>query len=157
MDWLCWTLASLFKWEAVTAIATIAGAIAVLFQLHWLRQQIKLQNYADYTKRYAEIVLHFPEDVNQGDFKLSKRSKDYNQTMRYMRAYFDLCFEEWDLKRRQLIDLETWKIWEGGMITAFAKGAFQQAWKVIKDSNTEYCSEFENFVNFKMNIQSQGV
>lgn len=146
MGWLCWTFASLFKWEAVTAIATILGVLAVFFQLKGLRQQIKLQNYADYTKRYAEIVLHFPEDVNSQDFKLDKRHKDYSQIMRYMRAYFDLCFEEWDLNRRKLIDLNAWKVWEGGMKTAFRKSAFQQAWKIIRDSDTEYGSEFEKFV-----------
>ena len=118
----------------------------VFYQLQSLRQQIKLQGYADYTKRYAEIVLHFPEDVNSKDFKLNKRHKDYSQTMRYMRAYFDLCFEEWNLNQRKLIDLDAWKVWGGGMKTAFGKSAFQQAWKIIIDSNTEYGLEFESFV-----------
>ena len=146
MSWLCWAIAPQLKWEAVTAIATIAGAAAVLLQLHWLRQQIKLQNYADYTKRYAEIVLHFPEDINSRSFKLRKRRKDYDQTMRYMRAYADLCFEEWDLNRRRLIDDKAWKVWEGGIKTAFRKTAFQQAWKTLKDSDTEYGSDFEKFI-----------
>ncbi len=144
---MCWIADSLFKWEALTALATVAASLIILRQLTVLNKQVKLQQYADYTKRYQEIALNFPENINDPKFKLSKQRKDeYDKTMRYMRAYFDLCYEEWDLNRNKLIDLNAWSVWEGGMKTAFRKQAFQQAWKIIIDSDTEYDKEFESFV-----------
>jgi hypothetical protein len=147
MSYVCWIAEGLFSWEALTALGTVAATGVIFWQLRVLNRQVKLQQYVDYTKRYQEIALNFPENVNDPKFKLGKRPIDeYNKTMRYMRAYFDLCYEEWDLNRRRLIDLNAWKVWEGGMKTAFGKTAFQQAWKIIKDSNTEYGPEFESFV-----------
>ena len=75
--------------SAATALATGAGVVVVYFQLRKLSQQITLQNFSDYTKRYQRIILHFPEDVNVSDFVLKGRA-DYDQTMRYMRAYLIL-------------------------------------------------------------------
>ncbi len=134
-------------WDALTAVATTGGAIFVVLQLRSLRKQINLQNYSDYTKRYQEIILNFPENVNSPDFKLSSLNKDSrDKTMRYMRAYFDLCFEEWDLNNRRLIDKSSWKVWEGGIKTALSKTAFKQAWKVINESGTKYGDGFDSFV-----------
>jgi hypothetical protein len=141
-------------WEAVTALATCAAAFVVWKQLGSLTEQLKiqsaqlkLQHYTEYTKRYKSIVLALPEDINDPSFKLSKRRKDYSTTMRHMRAYFDLCFEEWDLHRRKLIDQESWSVWKGGIETAMSKTAFKQAWNISQSSNTDYGSDFENFID----------
>jgi hypothetical protein len=66
--------------------------------------------------------------------------------MRYMRAYFDLCFEEWDLNRKTLIDANFWSVWKAGMEFAFSKPAFQQAWMIIK-LDASFGREFEAFVD----------
>lgn len=141
-----WEVVARVGWEGLTALATVAGAGIVVWQLHFLRKQVTLQNYSDYTKRYQEIVLNFPEDINDKKFILNKVRPDYYKTMRYMRSYFDLCFEEWDLHRRKLIDDRAWDVWEGGIRTAMEKPAFQQAWKIVKESGTEYGEEFETFI-----------
>lgn len=145
-QWLCEIIKLSVIWDALTAVATTGGAIFVVLQLGSLRKQINLQNYSDYTKRYQEIVLNFPENVNSPDFKLSSLNKgSRDKTMRYMRAYFDLCFEEWDLNNRRLIDKNSWKVWEGGTKTALSKTAFKQAWKVIRESGTKYGDGFDSF------------
>jgi hypothetical protein len=117
----------------------------VYFQLRKLSQQITLQNFSDYTKRYQSIILHFPEDVNVSDFVLKGRA-DYDQTMRYMRAYFDLSFEEWDLHRNKLIDLKIWSVWRSGIATALSKPSFQQAWQIVK-ADTRFGPDFEAFMD----------
>ncbi len=66
--------------------------------------------------------------------------------MRYMRAYFDLSFEEWHLNQRKLIDAETWKVWESGIKTALSKTAFSKAWLEIK-KDTNFGQEFEKLIN----------
>ncbi len=127
------------------AIATAIGVFVVWRQTGKLTQQITLQNYSDYTKRYQEIILNFPEDVNDSSFNLHGHT-DYKKTMRYMRAYFDLCFEEWNLHSRKLIDHETWSVWSDGIKTSLSKPAFVQAWSVVSNSS-RYGKEFSNFIS----------
>jgi hypothetical protein len=117
--------------EVGNLIATGAALVAIaalIYQSISTRKQIKLQNFIEYTKRYQEIVLNFPEGINRKDFVISKLPDDQQcRTMRYMRAYVDLCFEEYTLHERGFIDNDLWSIWEGGMKTAFSKPAFQEA------------------------------
>ena len=82
--------------------------------------------FPDYTKRYQEIILDFPENVNRPDFELAN-VPDRDKTMRYMRAYFDLCFEEFYLNKEGLIDSKIWQVWRSGITFAFSKAAFGQA------------------------------
>ena len=131
-----------------SAIATIIGVGVALFinsqQIRKMSNQLIVQQFSDYTKRYQEIILHFPENINEVSFDFAT-TLDKNTTMRYMRAYFDLCYEEWYLSQRNLIDVETWGIWKGGMKTAIKKTAFFTAWSSIK-RDTNYGKQFENFL-----------
>ena len=65
--------------------------------------------------------------------------------MRYMRAYFDLSYEEWFLQRKGLIDARFWGVWRVGIKTAMSKPAFKQAWEIIK-SDGRFGKEFEDFI-----------
>ena len=131
--------------DTVTAVIAAVGLFFIWRQLNLQNNQLRLQNYSEYTRRYAEIVLKLPEDVNSSEFELDGR-KDYDSTMRLMRAFFDLCFEEWDLHNRNLIDDGDWNIWNSGISTAMDRPAFIQAWaKVTK--TTRYGSKFDNFIN----------
>lgn len=128
-----------------TALVTVCGVWVVWHQTGKISKQLTLQNFSDYTKRYQEIILHFPEDVNEPAFILVGR-EDYKNTMRYMRAYFDICYEEWYLHSRGLMDDQTWSVWRAGIKTAFSKPAFRQAWGIVsKDS--EFGAEFEHFIS----------
>jgi hypothetical protein len=137
-DWI--SLAS----ATATFLGVVVALLAIWWQLSSLKKQMTLQHFSDYTKRYQEIVQRFPEDINEQAFQLVGR-KDYDQTMRAMRTYFDLCFEEWYLHKRQFIDSRVWEIWRDGMKTALSKAAFKQAWSKIQ-SDTKYGTEFESFV-----------
>lgn len=153
MAWICWAGQGLFQRQALSAIATAAAAWVVWKQVGSLSEQVKvqsdqlkLQTYSDYTKRYQAIVLELPEDINSADFKLNNRRKDYGKTMRHLRSYYDLCFEQWDIHRRKMIDEESWKVWSSGIATTMSKSAFRQGWKIALDSNTKYGEDFENFM-----------
>lgn len=151
LEWLCELISGLpaSDWvAAATGIITLAGVIVVYAQLRSLNQQTKLQNFAEYTRRYQHIVLNFPEDINARDFLLNGR-KDYDSVMRYMRAYYDLCFEEWYLQRQGLIGSDFWEIWDDGIKTALSKPAFQQAWQVMK-ADTNFGAEFSRFAEGRM-------
>jgi len=128
-----------------TFLSVIVAIIAIWLQMKKLNNQLIIQQFSDYTKRYQEIILHFPENINEQSFDFST-DPNKNTTMRYMRAYFDLSFEEWHLNQRKLIDSETWNVWEGGIKTALSKTAFKNAWLVIK-KDTSYGQEFETFLD----------
>lgn len=137
---------SIADWISLgSVLATACGVWVVWHQTDKISKQLTLQNFSDYTKRYQEIILRFPEDVNEQQFVLAGR-EDYKTTMRYMRAYFDICFEEWHLHSRKLMDDKTWSIWHGGMKTAFSKPAFKQAWEIVR-KDSQFGREFEKFVS----------
>ena len=98
-----------------TGAVTLVGVVLVFGQLRSLNQQSRMQTFAEYTRRYQEIVLHFPEDIHAGDFSL-RDHKDYDNIMRHMRAYYDLCFEEWYLQRDVRIQSDFgkygWRAWK---------------------------------------------
>jgi hypothetical protein len=130
-----------YAWETRKMRKEMAG------QNEKLANQLRLQTFSEYTKRYQEIILHFPEDINERQFDFGKLNNETRErTMRYMRAYFDLCLEEFWLHEKGFIDEEWWKVWEGGMSTAFNKIAFRNAWEVVIQ-DTKFGETFINFVN----------
>ena len=144
---------SFSDWMALsTLVVTVVGILLIWSQTKKMAVQLTLQHFADYTKRYQEIILHFPEDVNTADLP-PKDHDDYNNTMRHMRAYADLCYEEWHLNQRGLINKGTWAVWSRGIETAFSKPAFQQAWIIIR-ADTHYGTEFVTFIEQCMNSKS---
>ncbi len=136
-------------------VAAIFTGLQLYYQLVELNKQMMLQHFSDYTKRYQEILLRFPESVNDSKFDLSTfEPKEYDALMRNMRAYFDLCFEEWFLNRRSWIDRNIWEVWHGGMTTASSRPSFKQAWKIIsKDS--DFGEDFEDFLSGLQNHSKQ--
>lgn len=126
----------------------LVAIFSLIIQSRSTRKQLKLQNFIEYTKRYQEIVLNYPENINSQDFLIDEIEPEElkNKTMRYMRAYVDLCFEEYTLHKKGFIDEDLWSIWKGGMETAFSKPAFRQAWSLIQQ-DTEYGPEFQRFAN----------
>lgn len=152
-EWIM-TLESGTIGNIITFITAIVAIVALILQSRSTRKQIKLQNFIEYTKRYQEILLHFPENVNETDFSFEKMDKiERDKTLRYMRAYYDLCFEEFMLHKKGFIDNDLWEIWKSGMKFAFSKTAFKKAWSIIKQ-DTSFSPEFEQFVNIQVNSSS---
>jgi hypothetical protein len=116
-------------------------------ELKSLKVQMQLSLYADYTKRYQEIILNLPENINKADYKLDTLDEEvYNKTMRYMRAYFDLCNEEYELAHKKHIEDDSWAIWRSGIEYAFTKTAFKQAWLKVQ-TDTKYSSSFTTWIS----------
>jgi hypothetical protein len=146
MDWLSIP-------NIISFIMALIAVIALVFQNRAAAKQVRLQNFIEYTKRYQNIILNFPETVNESTFMLDNLSEDVKvKTMRYMRAYFDLCYEEFVLHEKKFIDDEFWEIWKDGMKAAFGKPAFKEAWqKISKD--TSFGNQFVDFVKRQMELR----
>jgi hypothetical protein len=116
----------------VAVVSLIIGILTVWLvwcQIESVRRQLKIQNFSEYTRRYQEFILHLPDNVNDESFDLQRSEMvgDRNKFMRYMRAYCDMCFDEFWLRRSGLLDKDIWSVWEYGMPVAFARRAFRQA------------------------------
>lgn len=131
---------------SVSVLTLIVTTTALVITIRQFRKQLQLNFFADYTKRYQEIILNFPERVNEDGFIISDQPPEVrDRTLRYMRAYFDLCSEEYYLWRKGNLDNDTWKEWETGIKFAFSKPAFKEAWSTLQ-LDTIYYGEFSKFV-----------
>ncbi len=129
-------------------MGVLVAAVGLYFvwrQIGMVKRQLALTNYMEYTRRYSEIILTFPDEINYDDFVLESR-EDKSEILRAMRSYFDLCFEERDLFQRNMIDSESWSVWEGGIAAAMKRTAFQQAWPIVRDSSA-FGSDFNKWVD----------
>jgi hypothetical protein len=136
--------------EVITIIGVLVAIVSVSFTLWNFKNEIKKQTeenkrkrkilqltlFADYTKRYQEILLHLPEN-------LTDVTAFTDEQKRYLRAYFDLCSEEYFLYSKNHLDEKVWGEWKGGMKVAFSKLAIVNYWKTKEKSPYE---DFNKFV-----------
>ena len=107
------------------------------------REISQLTFFADYTKRYQEIILHLPEDMNDVTIL------DDKETKRYLRVYFDLCSEEYFLYKKGHLNEEVWEEWEEGMKSAFRKKAILKYWQERKTSYYKFNAFVETEIILK--------
>lgn len=86
----------------------VAALITIFVSSYWssktiketqkrAKKQYEFQFFAEYTKRYQDLILQMPKDIDT--------SSIYNKDIDvYMRLYFDLCSEEYYLHSEGVID-----------------------------------------------------
>lgn len=122
-------------------------ALALLWQIYRSNQLAHLENFRSYTERYQDIFLKLPVGIEDDDFQLALlRDDEKENLLRWIRAYFDLCSEEYYLQRRGYLCRDVWKLWNGGMKDSFKKPAFKQAWSMLQKDGY-YASEFAKHVS----------
>ncbi len=73
----------------VATIAAVTGVIITVIALYTsinqFKKQLQLTFFSDYTKRYQEITLNFPESINQVDFDFDNLKPEIkDKTLRYI-------------------------------------------------------------------------
>ena len=124
-------------------ISIIIPTIGLIITIRQFNKQQKIKLSADYTKRYQDIILHFPENINDKGFT-PDQDKKWDTTLRHMRVYFDLCYEEYSLKKD--IGRRHWEDWQHGIKSACSKPAFQLAWHKIQQ-DTHYSQNYINWID----------
>jgi len=125
--------------ELIYLASLIVAIVGVTIAVLTLRKQAEVSRltfFAEYTKRYQEIILHLPENLDDITILDDKKTKPY------LRAYFDLCSEQYFLHRKKYLDNEVWKEWKGGMKIMFDKKAVSAYWEKSKT----FYSDFNDFV-----------
>lgn len=120
-----------------TAILVVSIIIAYYFSSKMLKEikdQMWISIFSEYTRRYSEIIRDLPDAASDPQIsalnKASRHEKD--KIMGLMRAYFDLCSEEYYLHKTGKIDRKTWSLWEKGLVFTARLPTFVDAWKLIK-------------------------
>ena len=141
---------------ACNVVGTFTTAVLLIYTIRQLRA-MSSQNwiliYSDYTKRYAEIIKNFPENINEPDFAYNKLGPEKrDKTMRMMRLYFDLCYEEHSMYYKyRKIEKDVWMDWKEGIEATVRNKAFRVAWKKIqKDTFYPKTGDFNRFIEAAM-------
>lgn len=128
------------------AVACITAIISIC--IYW-RQQKQLF-FERYTERYQHIMEHLPEWVyDDADECNVDRLREENLTP-FVRAYFDLCSEEYYLYTKKRIDSEVWREWEEGMRIAFNHKVFREYWEYTSIKSFAGYSQFREYIDNKI-------
>lgn len=112
---------------AVTLITTIVIAFRQKRKADEIAmKQSRNDFFAEYTKRYHDIILHMPDEVYEGSAKAE------GATLKYMQHYFDLCSEEYHLHENGLVPDDVWNNWMEGMEITTNVELYKKPWDLIK-------------------------
>jgi len=107
----------------------------------------KIQNINEFTQRYSDIVYNFSEKIIIEDLPIASLNEyDKYKLIREMRRYFDLCFDEYMMQKREYITEDVWSVWRGGMRRAMERKPFRDSWTILK-KDTAYGDEFDTFMD----------
>jgi hypothetical protein len=123
-------------------------AAAVFVTLRGLRDQLWLQTFTDYTRRYLDVIEGLPDAARLPPSEWSPdlvSAEDRRTIDRSIRRYLNLCSEEFYLHDRGRIDRRTWDVWRDGMRATMALPAFQDGW-VRLGPDYGYYGEFHRFM-----------
>lgn len=131
----------------------LVAAIAVYFSSRDTNKAIKesaksalaqsqAQLFAEYTRRYQEIILRTPDSI----YNRIAAPTDEN-VKRYMRLYFDLCSEEYYLHNKGVISDGVWNMWQDGMRLNMKKNIYVASWRILRgEYNKPFQDHFEKEV-----------
>lgn len=135
---------------ALAALATVLlTGIAIFVTLRGIRDQLRLQTFSEYTRRYGEIVRDLPSESRSpvGEFDLSSLLPERRDVvLNTARAYLNMTSEEFFLNSKGHIDPDTWEIWQAGMRETLGLPWLRQAWQELRPEYT-YVAEFAHFVD----------
>lgn len=126
----------------VSTVAIIVSAImsreSIAASMKMVKEQNYIQMFAEYTKRYEEIIMTMPNLKDCSDYL------NNHDIQKCMRLYFNLCSEEYDLRCKDAISSDIWQKWLTGMQATMKQDEFLQSWEI---QSANYASDFVNFFN----------
>lgn len=123
-------------------IATVA---ALLWSQCSDRKQRRLSMFAEYTKRYQNIILSMPNNVYMSTGELNALS------LRHLQLYFNLCSEEYHLWRHGIVPNNIWKLWSEGMRITMHNPVYQKAWNKLRN---DYYNTFQTYFDTEITCHS---
>lgn len=125
--------------EFITAIASVIAIVVGLFSLH---KQLQSQFFAEYTRRYSELMEKMP--VEYFDPQKSKAIALNDEMLKICRFYYDLSSEEYELNRQKRLNPRVWRFWESGIKETVNLPVFTRAWD--EKLSDQYNVSFQEFI-----------
>jgi len=119
-------------------VSAVMSRQSIAASMKMVKEQNYIQMFAEYTKRYQEILMEMPSGAFDGT---ESNDKD---VLRYMQLYFNLCSEEYDLRTKDAISEDVWEKWLAGMIATMRHPNFLRSWEQLR---LNYAPDFVNFFN----------
>lgn len=137
----------------IIALVTIIVALVVGFvQIRQIYKQMQLSSFAEYTKRYQEIILKLPSDYFTGGFSFDGLNAGKSEEIRRLtRVYFDLCSEEYFLHQEGYVPDKVWKEWESGIMANFSLEHIRAQWRSVEGTPGTY-GEFSQYLGRSLKI-----
>lgn len=120
-------------------------AVAVLWSQYSDRQQRKLSMFAEYTKRYQDIILSMPDSVLMGTADVK------TDVLKHLQLYFDLCSEEYYLWQQGFVPCHIWQLWSEGMQITLQNPVFRKSWDKL---SRQYSKIFRKYFDDKIIVDS---
>lgn len=128
----------------VQIVSALIYAAALIISIKQIRNDNKLasqqsQNnfFAEYTRRYHDIVLAMPDEF------FESVAKPEGKTLKYIQLYFDLCSEEFQLYKTKMIPDDIWENWVEGMAITAEESVYKLSWEKLKKN---YNKDFRIFM-----------
>ena len=118
---------------------------ALLWSQYSDRKQRRLSMFAEYTKRYQDIILSMPDNVYIGVGDLDAIS------LKHLQLYFDLCSEEYHLWKHGIVPNHIWKLWSEGMRITMQNPVYQKAWDKLRN---DYYKTFQTYFDTEITGRS---
>ena len=134
--------------NAIAVAAVVVALLALIWQAREASRQARLLTFTSYTERYQQIMLNLPSDIESESFDVGALDDGEREvTLRWLRAYYDLCSEEHHLWNLRWVDRRVWNLWSAGMRDSMRRPAFKFAWRQLQ-AFQYYPKEFGEFVGF---------
>ena len=125
--------------ELITDIASFVAIVVAVFSL---MRQLQSQFYAEYTRRYSELMDKMPPEFF--DSKKADSIELDGEMLKKCRLYYDLSSEEYELHRQCRLNHRVWRYWKEGIKDIVNLRVFAKAWDEIL--STQYNDSFQKFV-----------
>lgn len=126
---------------AAIIVSAVLNRQSIKASMDMVKVQNQIQMFAEYTRRYQDIIMNMPNSVYE-----DKETLDKN-VLRYMSLYFNLCSEEFDLHSKGIISPDVWSKWLTGFKNTMQHRIYQLAWQHEKEHyDSAFCSFFDNLI-----------
>ncbi|MCL5021086.1 MAG: hypothetical protein M1339_05375 [Bacteroidetes bacterium] len=115
--------------DLISLLTIIVAVVIGLIEIRQMLKQIRLSSFAEYTKRYQDILLSLPSTYFTDSFSVDRLSDEQREDIsKRIRVYFDLCSEEYFLHREGYIPAAVWNEWEQGILSNLGLKHVQSEW-----------------------------
>jgi hypothetical protein len=132
--------------DILAAVGPVLAAVSILIGVYVFRRQMNAQLFVEYTKRYEQVMLSYPEGLR--DTRLDSMGvpppESPELTVAILR-YLNLCSEEFYLWERGYLSGDIWRIWESEIRRTLASPLYRREWRKVQAEFASY-GEFAKYV-----------